>query len=146
MIGIAASQPTQTGTPAATSATTSGSAGASGTGGLQQLDFMKLIVAQMTNLNPLDPSSGSDGMPLMMQAESLNQLTQLLASLKDLQIVTASGNGAALLGRTITGLDAVTGASVTGVVTAVKMDQGQPLLALKDGSSVRLADVEEVAS
>ena len=111
----------------------------------QQMDYMKLIVAQMRNLNPMDPSSGNDGLTTMMQAESLNQLLALNNALKDLQLVSQTSYGSALLGRTVTGVNE-TGDAVTGNVKSLSMGADGPTLELTDGRRLRLADITEVKS
>jgi flagellar basal-body rod modification protein FlgD len=109
------------------------------------MDYMKLIVAQMQNLNPMDPSSGSDSMPLMMQAEELNQLTTLNKAITQLQTLTQTSYAAQLVGRTVTGVNA-TNATVTGIVKALHADPSGPILELSDGSQIRLLDVSDVAA
>jgi flagellar basal-body rod modification protein FlgD len=111
----------------------------------QQMDYMKLIVAQMRNLNPMDPSSGNDGLTTMMQAESLNQLLALNNALEQLQLISQTSYGSALLGRTVTG-ETETGDAVTGAVKSLSMGAEGPTLELTDGRRLRLADVTEVKS
>lgn len=111
----------------------------------QKVDYMKLIVAQMQNLNPMDPNSGGDSLPTMMQAESLNQLTQLNTALKDLQTMTQTSYASSLIGRAVTGRDN-TNTEVTGQVQSLSMDTGGPLLKLTDGRLLRLLDITSIAS
>lgn len=111
----------------------------------QQVDYMKLIVAQMRNLNPMDPSSGSDSMPMMMQAEELNQLTALNKAITQLQTMSETSYGAGLVGRTVTGISSAN-AIVTGAVKALHSDPGGPLLELTNGTTIRLLDVTQVSA
>ena len=111
----------------------------------QQFDYMKLIVAQMRNLNPMDPSSGGDSLPTMMQAESLNQLTQLNKALGDLQAMMQTGYASTLIGRTVTGLDGGDN-QVSGAVKGLMFEGGSPTLELTSGKRVRLLDVTSVSS
>jgi len=129
--------------PAATS-TASGTSGTSATPPGQQIDYMKLIVAQMQNMNPMDPSSGGDGLATMMQAEELNQLSQLNSAFTSLQTLSQTGYASSLIGRQISGVDG-NGAAVSGIVTGVKMDPGGPLLTV-GGATVRLLDVTSIAT
>lgn len=107
----------------------------------QQMDYMKLIVAQMRNLNPMDPSSGGDSLPMMMQAESLNQLAKLNTALQSLETMSQTGYAAGLIGRTVSGVD-----SSSGVVRGVQMDPAGAVLELADGKRLRLADVIAIKS
>lgn len=111
----------------------------------QQMDYMKLIVAQMRNLNPMDPSSGGDSLPMMMQAESLNQLAKLNTALQSLETMSQTGYAAGLIGRTVSGVDSSSGA-VSGVVRGVQMDPAGAVLELADGQRLRLADVIAIKS
>ncbi|MFN8557124.1 MAG: hypothetical protein U0531_07145 [Dehalococcoidia bacterium] len=111
----------------------------------QQVDYMKLIVAQMRNLNPMDPSSGGDSLPIMMQAESLNQLTLLNQALAQLQATARTGYATSLIGRTISGVDS-NGKVVSGSVRAAHWDSAGPVLQLTGGDQVRLLDVTSVAA
>jgi flagellar basal-body rod modification protein FlgD len=106
---------------------------------------MKLIVAQMRNLNPMDPSSGSDSMPMMMQAETLNQLVQLNTSILSLQQGQQTGYAAGLIGKSITGIDE-TGATVSGTVQSLMVSPTGILLELTGGALVPLAGVAAVSA
>jgi flagellar basal-body rod modification protein FlgD len=106
---------------------------------------MKLIVAQMRNLNPMDPSSGGDGLATMMQVESLNQLTVLNRTLTAMTTITQTSNAAALLGRSVSGLNS-SGQSVTGKVTGIRMDSSGPILELAGGATMRFSDMGHVSA
>ena len=111
----------------------------------KEFDYLKLIVAQMRNMNPMDPSSGGDSLPLMMQAESLSQLTKLNTSIAELQVLNQTGYASSLIGRTVTGMDE-TGAPVSGAVSGLRVDAGGPVLQLDSGRRLRLLDITEVSS
>lgn len=111
----------------------------------QPFDFMKLIVAQMKNMNPMDPTSGSDSLATLMQAESLNQLTLLNRALKDLQTMHQTSYASSLIGRTVTGINAGN-TTVSGMVRAVKVEAGGPVLELTSGKRLRLLDMTEAAA
>jgi len=110
-----------------------------------KVDYLKLIVAQMRNLNPMDPNSGGDSLPTMMQAESLNQLTQLNTALKDLQTLTQTSYASGLLGRTVTGVDD-TNTEVSGTVRGLSMDATGPVLELSSGQKLRLLNITNIAA
>lgn len=111
----------------------------------QQFDYMKLIVAQMQNMNPMDPSSGGDSMPMMMQAESLNQLTKLNQALQDLQALNSTGYASSLIGKTVSGVDDGRNA-VTGTVRALRMDAGSPVIELSTGKQLKLSNLTRVTA
>jgi hypothetical protein len=91
----------------------------------------------------MDPSSGGDSLPIMLQAESLNQLTTLHKALKDMQTLSLTGYGANLLGKAVSGVDE-TNNSVSGTVKALRMDAGGPLLELDNGKRLRVAHLTGV--
>jgi flagellar hook assembly protein FlgD len=143
-------------TPRAAAATT----GSTGTGGstssgnstgsststsAPQFDYMKLIVAQMQSLNPFDPSSGSNSLPEMMQAEELNEITQLQQAMQSVQASINVNTGASLLGRSVQALNA-SGGTVSGSVQTVQNGPGGVALVLSSGDTVRLQDVQSVSS
>ncbi len=121
---------------------TPGTAGTTNSKPGQQIDYMKLIVAQMQNMNPMDPSSGGDGLATMMQAEELNLLSQLNTAFTGLQTLSQTGYASSLIGRQVSGVDG-SGASVSGLVTGVKMDANGPLLSIGE-KTVRLLDVTSI--
>jgi flagellar basal-body rod modification protein FlgD len=129
-------------TAAATTTSTSSSKTKSADTG-QKFDYMQLIVAQMRNLNPMDPSSGGDSLPTMMQAESLNQLTQLNQALTDLQTMTQTSFAAGLVGKKVSGVDE-TNVTRTGAVTGLRMDAAGPVLQLSGGGQLRLTDLSDI--
>jgi len=110
-----------------------------------QFDYLKLIVAQMQALNPFDPSSGSNALPEMMQAEELNQIIQLQQTMLKLQSATDLATGASLLGRSVTALTA-SGGTTSGTVQTVQAGPGGISLVLTSGATVRLQDVQSIAS
>lgn len=134
-----------TSTPAATATLGTSTAPKATAKGAQQVDYLKLIVAQMRNMNPMDSASGQDSLPTMMAAENLNQLTQLNQAIKDLQTLTQTSYASSIAGRTVEGLDAG-GNKVSGVVKAIHMDAGGPMLELADGKRLRLLDITRVAT
>lgn len=52
---------------------------------MQQNQFLQLLVAQLKGQNPLDPMDGSDFVAQLAQFSSLEQLTQISASLDNVE-------------------------------------------------------------
>jgi flagellar basal-body rod modification protein FlgD len=92
-----------------------------------QEDFLKLLVAQMTSQDPLNPKADLDSIAQMAQFSALEQTKTLqseIAALRnDQQVLQAN----ALLGQTV-GLKADDGSVTGGVVSAVQIESGTPMI------------------
>ncbi|UOY03924.1 flagellar hook assembly protein FlgD [Blastococcus sp. PRF04-17] len=107
--------------------------------------FLKLLVAQMRYQDPSNPVDSSQMMSqtaVFTQVEKLEQLVNQNASMLVLQESATAG---ALVGRTATYTD-TTGASKTGVVTAVRLaSRASEAVAVIDGVSVPVGRLTEIA-
>ncbi|MDA8345041.1 MAG: hypothetical protein M0Z66_06115 [Thermaerobacter sp.] len=109
-----------------TQSTTQGSS----LGGLTQNNFLQLLVAQMQNQDPLNPMSSDQFLQEMAsftEVVDLGQLQQLTQSLVNNEVAS---QGLQLLGRTVTAVDPSSGQSVSGTVSALTMQNGQPMLTI----------------
>ena len=103
-------------------------------GGMTQNDFLQLLVSQLQNQDPLNPMSSDQFLQEMAsftEVVDLSQLEQLTQGLLSSEAVT---QGLQLLGRTVTAIDPSSGQSVTGTVSSLSMQGGQPMLTI--GSSL----------
>lgn len=119
-------------------------------------DFLKLLVAQLQNQDPTSPMDTSQFVSQMADFTSLEQ-TQNMANAIDQLVQTQSENSLAsesdMIGKTITWTQTTTddsGQSTTsdgtGVVSSVKMKDGEVNYVTADGQVVDPADVTEVRS
>jgi len=104
--------------------------------------FLSLLVAQLKNQDPTSPMDQKDMMAQMAQMTSTEQLTNLAASMKQMQASATFTSSVALIGKTVDyvgpdGSTVVTGASVTGVT----QKDGTTNLALGDGAYIDPARV-----
>ncbi len=106
-------------------------------------DFLRLMVAQLQNQDPFDPVDQTEFIAQLAELRSaagIMELTDSLATLTRMQTVAQLGN---LLGKTIRGTDAASGAAVEGEVSAIEFGAGGPLLIVGD-ARVALADIEQI--
>lgn len=106
-------------------------------GELGKDDFLRLMVGQLKNQDPLNPMEDKDFMGQMAQMSSLEQLTNMSASMQNDRAFT-------LLGRQVTYLDQKTGALVTGKVEKVVIEAGKPSLTVAGIGGVEPSEVTEV--
>jgi flagellar basal-body rod modification protein FlgD len=110
---------------------------------LDQQDFLKLLIAQMSAQDPLNPISNTDFVGQMAQFSTLQQTETMqkdIAQIRSSQSLTQAGG---LLGR-IVQVQGAQGVPVTGVVSAVTMEAGTPIL-IVNGQQYGLSQVLSVS-
>ena len=121
--------------------------------GTQSLDrdaFMQLLVTQLQNQDPLDPTKNEEFVSQLANFSSLEQLQGLNDNIVAM-IALNQGNAllaqltqsSALIGKTVSYADPVTGAEQSGVVDSVKLTDGLATLTI-GGADVPLASVTEI--
>lgn len=110
-------------------------------------DFLQLLVTQLSYQDPLNPVGDQEFIAQLAQFSALEQMHNVAAQverLADVQLVTGGmGQAASLLGRSVVLFDATEGETVEGVVEAVRLEEGIPVLVV-DGRQFSLFDVVEV--
>jgi flagellar basal-body rod modification protein FlgD len=127
--------------------------GAASTAPSSQLDktaFLKLLVKQMQSQDPLSPSDSTQYVSQLAQFSSLEQmqnLNQNLVGMATLQqnnaLLSQLTQSSVLIGKSVQWTDFDSGATKSGQVTAVKLQDGLALLEI-DGQDVPLASVTMV--
>jgi flagellar basal-body rod modification protein FlgD len=97
-----------------------GSAGQSSNIGIQ--DFLKILTAQLNNQDPLKPVDNQEFVAQIAQFATLVKIDSLLS-------VQSATQSIGLLAKTVDFNQ--DGSVVTGQVTALSLDSGQPLLTVK---------------
>lgn len=95
---------------------------------LGQNDFLKLLSVQMQSQDPMSPMQDTQFISQMANFTSLEQMKNLTASFNDFISQQRAVDAQSFLGKSVTVLDTKTGSAVTGVVSAVSIQDGEPLL------------------
>jgi flagellar basal-body rod modification protein FlgD len=111
---------------------------------LKAEDFINMMVTQLQNQDPMEPAKNEELLAQMSQIGQLQSSTQLQESLKTLVLQNNIGSAGNLIGKKINGLD-TKGAAISGIVTAVKVEDEQVSLELDTGKSLSLSNVVSIA-
>jgi len=110
---------------------------------LNQNDFLKLLVAQLSAQDPMNPVSNTDFAAQMAQFSTLQATQTMQKNLAGLEASQAVLQANSLLGRTVQ-VQSATGATESGVVSAVTFQAGTPSLTV-NGQSYNLSSVLSVS-
>lgn len=115
-----------------------GTASTKGTAGLLDPNtFLSLLVAELRYQDPMDPTNSANFMSQLAQLSQVEQLQTVASSSK-------IGAAAALIGQSVTGIDA-TGNVVTGTVTGVTNGSNGPTLDV-GGNLMTLSNVTQIGT
>ena len=113
---------------------------------LGQNDFLQLLVTQMQNQDPMSPMQDTEFIAQMAQFTSLEQSKQMSADMAEMRSQTSFQQGIGLLNQQVT-VKVGEEPSVTGIVSELKMLEGEPQLlinsefyALQDVIHVKATD------
>ncbi|MCL5096277.1 MAG: flagellar hook capping protein [Candidatus Omnitrophica bacterium] len=98
---------------------------------LGQQDFLELLVTQLTSQDPLDPMKDTEFISQMAQFSSLEQTQAMQADLAQLCQAEQWSQANDLIGRNVE-LQADSGTAVTGVVSAVTLEDGVPKIVVNN--------------
>lgn len=111
-------------------------------------DFLKLLVAQMKNQDPLSPTDNKESIAQLASFSSLEQMTNIATAMNTLsQSMTnfsqqsALTQGAAMIGKWVSGVDTDGVTPLEGTVEAVKWLDGDPKLQVRKADGT-LQDLE----
>lgn len=107
-------------------------------------EFIKVLISELSNQDPLKPQ---DSGALMEQMSSLRNIESQLLLQKSLESLVAQNSVASasgLLGKMVAGIDDANN-EVSGLVTGIRIKDGQAILELDTGHALKADRVTEIA-
>src|SRR5688500_907622 len=111
---------------------------------LKTEDFIKMMITQLQNQDPLEPAKNQELLAQMSQIGQLQSATSLQESLAGMVLQNQIGAASGLIGKTVSGLDALD-EPVTGLVNSVKVSSDGVSLELDNGKTLLLSRVTQIA-
>lgn len=105
-------------------------------------EFLKLFVNQLKYQDPLKPMDSTEFTAQLAQFSSLEQLTNVSASMQQvasLQQLANNASAAGLIGRNIKAFDGTAGKAMS-----VSVSNGTTLIKLDNGKSVAFGNIQEI--
>lgn len=117
-------------------------------------DFLKLLTTELTNQDPLQPMDNKDFIAQMAQFSSLEQMNNVSKSVQDLKTSMTTyfqqgllSQGAALIGKQVSGMDTDGKTVISGKVDSVKWLDGNPQLnLLQTDGSYKTLEMNQITS
>jgi len=117
-------------------------------------DFLKLLTTELTNQDPLQPMDNKDFIAQMAQFSSLEQMNNVSKSVQDLKTSMTTyfqqgllSQGAALIGKQVSGIDTDGKTVISGKVESVKWLDGNPQLnLLQTDGSYKTLEMNQITS
>lgn len=106
-------------------------------------EFLKIILSELTNQDPLAPNDTSAILEQLSSIRNIESQTTLEGKFDALVTQNAISSSANMIGKYVEGINGANNA-VSGVVTSLTIEEGEPVLRLSDGSSLAADRVTEV--
>jgi len=111
---------------------------------LGKMDFLNLLAIQLSHQDPMDPVDNSEFIAQLAQFSALEASENTYQAVLDMASQETQVFATALLGRTVSGIDATTNTLFTGQVTGISFTQDNPVVYV-DGNPVSLSDITTVS-
>jgi flagellar basal-body rod modification protein FlgD len=112
---------------------------------LKTEDFIQMMITQLQNQDPMEPAKNEELLAQMSQISQLESSTQLQGTLKSLIQQNNISSAGSMIGKLVKGKDAA-GEDLEGIVTSVKLEDGEMFLELDSGQKMSFDDVTNVTS
>jgi flagellar basal-body rod modification protein FlgD len=130
---------------ASTSSTSSTSSAAGGWASLQPSDFIQMMVTQLQNQDPTQPTSNEDILQQISQIGQLQSADTLQTDLSTMVLQNSISSAGNLIGKSVQGVD-TTGATSSGLVNSVQVQNGSVYLQLDSGKQMLLSNVQNITA
>ena len=101
-------------------------------------EFLKLLLTELKYQDAMDPVKDKEFISQMAQFSSLEQTTNLANSFAAFTNTQEKGSAIGMLGQGVLANDPITGDEISGIVTSVRLEKGDPILSiLKDNGGVK---------
>ena len=114
-------------------------AGAPANAAVSQEDFLKILLTQLRFQDPLKPIDNQEFIAQLAQFSSLELARQQGEEIQGLLTIQSASQSLSLMNRTVE--VGTNGGSQVGVVTAIRFQNGNPLLTVKTADGQFLTDV-----
>lgn len=112
---------------------------------LKTEDFIQMMITQLQNQDPMEPAKNEELLAQMSQISQLESSTQLQNTLKSLVQQNNLSSAGSMIGKLVKGKDA-SGEELEGIVTSVKLEDGEMFLELDSGEKMSFENVTHVTS
>lgn len=113
-------------------------------GQLKSEDFIKVLLTELTTQDPFDPQDSSALLEQLSSLRSIESQLSLQHGLEDLVLQNQVSAAGGLIGKLVSGLDSLNN-TVEGLVTSVRVQDGQAILELDSGKTLAMDRVSGIA-
>lgn len=108
-------------------------------------DFVKVMIAELSHQDPFQPQDSSKLLEQFSSLRNVESQLKLQESLSSLVLQNQVASAGGLIGKLVAGLD-LANQDVAGLVTAVRVQDGQAVLELDNGKTLPMERVTEIAN
>lgn len=106
-------------------------------------EFLEIILSELTNQDPLSPNDTTAILEQLSSLRNIESQSTLESKFEALVTQNAISSSANMIGKYVEGLNDANN-PVSGVVSSLTIEEGQPILKLADGSSLAADRVTQV--
>jgi flagellar basal-body rod modification protein FlgD len=110
---------------------------------LTSADFIKVMLSELSNQDPLDPQDSGKLLEQLSSLRNIESQLKLQEKLEDLVLQDQVASAASLIGKLVAGLDE-TNEEIEGLVTSVRVVDGQAFLELDNGKNLPIDRVTDI--
>ena len=112
---------------------------------LNSQDFIQVMLAELSNQDPFEPTDSTAVLEQLSSLRNIESQLELQEKLESLVLQNQIAIAGGMIGKSVQGLD-VTNDRIGGVVTAVRVVDGEAILELDSGKTLPLDRVTRIDS